>query len=130
MTIRILLLWAAIIPMAIANGIFRDAVLVRSLGQKRARTVSGLSLSAVILAWTILTITWVPLPSLMQYAGVGLLWLTLTVAFEFFFGRVVAKKTWQELLRAYRFENGDIWPLVLMAVAVSPVAAALLRIFP
>ena len=130
MTIRILLLWAAIIPMAIANGILRDAVLVRSLGQKMARTVSGLSLSAVILAWTILTIPWVPLPGLMQYAGVGLLWLTLTVAFEFFFGRVVAKKSWQELLRAYRFENGDIWPLVLMAVTVSPVAAAALRIFP
>ena len=130
MAIRLLLLWAAIIPMAIANGILRDAVLVRSLGQKRARTVSGLSLSAVILAWTILTIPWVPLPGLMQYAGVGLLWLTLTVAFEFFFGRVVAKKSWQELLRAYRFENGDIWPLVLMAVTVSPVAAAALRIFP
>ena len=130
MTIRILLLWAAIIPMAIANGILRDAVLVRSLGQKRARTVSGLSLSAVILAWTILAIPWVPLPGLMQYAGVGLLWLTLTVAFEFFFGRVVAKKSWQELLRAYRFENGDIWPLVLATVTVSPVAAAALRIFP
>ena len=130
MTIRILLLWAAIIPMAIANGILRDAVLVSSLGQSWARTVSGLSLSAVILAWTILTIPWVPLPGLMHYAGVGLLWLTLTVAFEFFFGRVVAKKSWQELLRAYRFENGDIWPLVLMAVTVSPVAAAALRIFP
>ena len=130
MTIRILLLWAAIIPMAIANGIFRDAVLVRSLGQKKSRTVSGLSLSAGILAWTILTIPWVPLPGLVQYARVGLLWLTLTVAFEFLFGRVVAKKSWQELLRAYRFENGDIWPLVLMAVTVSPVAAAALRIFP
>ena len=130
MTIRILLLWAAIIPMAIANGILRDAVLVSSLGQKRARTVSGLSLSTLIMAWTILTIPWVPLPGLMQYAGVGLLWLTLTVAFEFLFGRVVAKKSWQELLRAYRFENGDIWPLVLMAVTVSPVAAAALRIFP
>lgn len=130
MTIRILLLWAAIIPMAIANGILRDAVLVRSLGQSRARTISGLILSALILAWTILTIPWVPLPGLMQYAGVGLLWLTLTVAFEFIFGRVVAQKSWQELLRAYRFENGDIWPLVLMAVTVSPVAAAALRIFP
>lgn len=130
MMIKILLLWAAIIPMAIANGILRDTVLVRSLGQRRARTVSGLSLSAVILAWTILTIPWVPLPGLMQYAGVGLLWLTLTVAFEFFFGRVVAKKSWQELLRAYRFENGDIWPLVLATVTVSPVAAAALRIFP
>ncbi len=130
MTIRILLLWAAIIPMAIANGMFRDTVLVRMFGQKRARTFSGLSLSAVILAWTILTIPWIPLPGLMHYAGVGFLWLTLTVAFEFLFGRFVARKSWQELLRAYRFENGDIWPLVLMTVAVSPVAAALLRIFP
>ena len=130
MTIRILLLWAAIIPMAIANGMFRDTVLVRMFGQKRARTFSGLSLSAVILAWTILTIPWIPLPGLMHYAGVGFLWLALTVVFEFLFGRFVARKSWQELLRAYRFENGDIWPLVLMTVAVSPVAAALLRIFP
>ena len=127
MTIRILLLWAAIIPMAIANGMFRDTVLVRMFGQKRARTFSGLSLSAVILAWTILTIPWIPLPGLMHYAGVGLAWLTLTVAFEFLFGRFAARKTWPELLRAYRFEDGDIWPLVLAVVALSPSVAAALR---
>jgi hypothetical protein len=130
MTIRILLLWAAIIPLAIANGMLRDAVLVRSFGQSRARTVSGLILSAVILAWTILTIPWIPLSGPLPYAGVGLLWLALTVAFEFLFGRLVAKKSWQELLRAYRFEGGDIWPVVLIVVAVSPVTAATLRTLP
>ena len=130
MTVRILLLWAAIIPMAIANGMFRDTVLVRMFGQKRARTFSGLSLSAVILAWTILTIPWIPLPGPRPYLGVGLLWLALTVAFEFLFGRLVAKKSWQELLRAYRFEGGDIWPMVLFVVAASPVAAAELRLLP
>lgn len=130
MTIRLLLLWAAIIPMAIANGILRDTVLVGTLGPKRARTVSGLILSAVILGWTLLTVPWVPLPGHLHYAGVGLAWLTLTVAFEFLFGRFVARKSWPELLRAYRFENGDIWPLVLATVAVSPMAAAALRIFP
>lgn len=127
MTFRILLLWAAIIPMAIANGMFRDTVLVRMFGQKRARTFSGLSLSAVILAWTILTIPWVRLPGAPHYAGVGLTWLTLTVAFEFLFGRFVARKPWPELLRAYRFEDGDIWPLVLAVVALSPSVAAALR---
>jgi hypothetical protein len=127
MTFRILLLWAAIIPMAIANGIFRDTVLVRMFGQKRARTFSGLALSAVILAWTFLTIPWVQLPGHLHYAGVGLVWLTLTVAFEFLFGRFVARKPWPELLRAYRFVDGDIWPLVLAVVALSPPVAAALR---
>ena len=127
MTFKILLLWAAIIPMAIANGILRDTVLVRAYGQKRARTVSGLSLSGVILAWAFLTIPWIPFPAITHYAGVGLLWLALTVAFEFLFGRFVARKSWPELLRAYRFEDGDIWPLVLAVVALAPAAAAALR---
>ena len=130
MTIRILLLWAAIIPLAIANGMLRDAVLARSFGQSRARTVSGLSLSAVILAWALLTITWIPFPGPLPYVGVGLLWLALTVAFEFLFGRLVARKSWRELLRAYRFEGGDIWPIVLIVVAASPLAAAALRVLP
>ncbi len=127
MTFKILLLWAAIIPMAIANGIFRDTVLVRMLGQKRARTFSGLTLCAVILAWAFLTIPWIQLPEPLHYAGVGLVWLTLTVAFEFLFGRFVARKPWPELLRAYRFEDGDIWPLVLAVVALSPSVTAALR---
>jgi hypothetical protein len=127
MTFRILLLWAAIIPMAVANGIFRDTVLVRAFGQKRARTFSGLTLSAVILAWTFLAIPWVRLPGTLHYAGVGLFWLALTVAFEFLFGRFAARKTWQELLRPYRFEDGDIWPVVLAVVALSPPVAAALQ---
>ena len=127
MTFKILLLWAAIIPMAIANGIFRDTVLIRAFGQQRARTASGLTLSAVIMAWTFLTIPWIQLPGPLHYAGVGLVWLTLTVAFEFLFGRFVARKPWPELLRAYRFEDGDIWPLVLAVVALAPLAAAAAR---
>jgi hypothetical protein len=130
MLIKTLLLWAAIIPMAIANGILRDTVLVRACGPKRARTVSGLSLSAVILAWTFLTTPWLGLPGLRHHAGIGLLWLALTVAFEFLFGRFVARKSWPELLRAYRFEDGDIWPLVLAVVALAPLAAAATRVTP
>ena len=127
MTFKILLLWAAIIPMAIANGIVRDTLLARLFGKKRARTVSGLSLIAAILAWTFLTIPWIQLPGPLHYAGVGLVWLTLTVAFEFLFGRFVVRKPWPELLRAYRFKDGDIWPLVLAVVALSPSVAAVLR---
>lgn len=57
----------------------------------------------------------------------GVLWVALTVAFEFLFGRFVAKRSWTDLLRPYRFANGDIGPLVLVVIALSPVLTALFR---
>lgn len=124
---RAFLLWSAIIPFAIINGFFRDAVLVRMAGPVAARTCSGILLSLAIFGWTLLTIRWIKRPRFLGYLAVGLLWLTLTIAFEFFFGRFVAKQSWEHLLRPYRFEGGDIWPIVLLVVATSPSVAAKLR---
>ncbi|HYG34957.1 MAG TPA: hypothetical protein VEC99_09245 [Clostridia bacterium] len=121
------ILWCAIIPFAILNGLARDKFLVRMFGPKPARTVSGVTLSAVILLFTTVTITWLPPFSPLGYLGIGVCWLILTIGFEFFFGRIVAKRTWADLLRPYRFEDGDLWPLVLVVVTVSPLLAALFR---
>ena len=54
-------------------------------------------------------------------------WLALTIAFEFAFGRLVAKRSWDELFQSYRFEGGDLWPVVLVIVAIAPLLAAKLR---
>jgi len=124
---RAFLLWGAIVPMAIANGAFRDAVLVRILGSVAARLCSGLILSVAIFVWTFLTISWLGHLPPSTYVAIGGFWLFLTVGFEFTFGRLVAKRTWAELLRAYRCAGGDIWPIVLFVVAVSPFVAATLR---
>lgn len=127
MTIRVLLIWAAIIPLAIANGIFREKYLNRVLAPNVAQTCSGLLLSAIVVAWTFLAIDWLPRPRLLDYAGIGLFWLALTVAFEFAFGRLVAKRSWPVLLSPYRFEGGNIWPIVLAVIALSPLLAATVR---
>ena len=56
---------------------------------------------------------------------IGVLWLGLTLAFEFTFGRFVQHKSWIELLEAYAFKEGNLWPLVLVVVLLAPLAAAL-----
>lgn len=122
-----ILLWCAIIPLAILNGILRDMWLAKRLNPKAARLLSGIILSAVILGFATLTITWLPPARLPDYLALGGLWLGLTLAFEFSFGRLVARKTWDELLRPYRFKDGDIWPVVLLVVTAAPAAAAWLR---
>lgn len=121
---RALLVWAAIIPFAIANGILRDAVLGRLLAAGAARTLSGVLLSAAIFAWTLAMYRWLGSPRGAAAVGLGAAWLALTVAFEFAFGRLVAKHSWEELIRPYRFAGGDIWPVVLLVVAVSPLLAS------
>jgi hypothetical protein len=52
---------------------------------------------------------------------IGGVWLTLTLAFEFGFGRRVAHKSWPELFSDYDLRAGRIWPLVLITTFFAPV---------
>lgn len=124
---KAVLLWSAIIPFAILNGLFRDSCLAKIVHARTARTLSGVSLGLIVLGFAVATIGWLPPSGTAVYLGVGALWVVLTIAFEFLFGRYVAKRTWTELLRPYRFEDGDVWPLVLVTIAFSPALAVLLR---
>ncbi len=124
MIARALVLWMAIIPIAVLNGIFREKVLVPRLGLSKARTTSGLSLIAFIVAFSLATMGWLPRMEARGYLLAGALWLIWTVAFEFGFGRWVARKPWSELLGAYTCRDGDIWPLVLAVIGASPWIAA------
>lgn len=124
---RAIVLWCAIIPLAVFNGILREKVLARWMRPEAARRLSGLSLSALVLLFAVATVTWVPASGCAEYWMVGVLWLVLTVAFEFLFGRFVGKKSYAELIGAYCFRDGDIWPVVLGVVVIAPVAAAWMR---
>jgi hypothetical protein len=51
---------------------------------------------------------------------VGAAWLGLTIGFEFGFGRLVAKQSWERLLADYDVSAGRTWPLVLAWLAAGP----------
>jgi len=130
MIARALILWLAILPLAVANGVLRERLLRPFLGVAQARTLSGLLLMALIFGFAVATIGWLPRTSEAGYLAVGGAWLAWTIAFEFGFGRLVARSSWRDLIGAYRFRDGNIWPLVLAVVALSPWLAALVRSLP
>ncbi|HEX5093969.1 MAG TPA: hypothetical protein VFV84_14895, partial [Burkholderiales bacterium] len=125
--LKALALWLLILVFAVANGGVREAVLLKAFARDTAFTVSGLLLVACILAIAILSIPWLGRLTYPQYALVGGLWLLLTLAFEFGFGLLVRGGTLDSLLDAYRFKDGNIWPVVLVVVAIAPTIAALVR---
>lgn len=124
---KVLLLWMAIIPLAIANGIAREKLLNPRLPHPVARAVSGILLSLLIVAFALLTVPWLGWQQTNRWVDMGALWFFWTLLFEFGFGLFVARKTWKELLKAYTFKGGELWPLVLVVVFLAPWLAAGLR---
>ena len=121
-------LWLAILVLAILNGILREKALIPAMGSFGAFIASGALLSACILAVALVGAPWYGrLPSA-RWLRVGLFWLLLTLAFEFGFG-FMQNKTWSELLEAYAFSGGNIWPLVLVVTLAAPWLAARARGF-
>ena len=120
-------LWLAILVFAMLNGTLREKLLVPSLGSFPALLLSGILLSGCIFVVALLAAPWYGrLPSA-QWLALGALWLAMTLAFEFGFGRLVQHKPWAEILEAYTFKGGNLWPAVLVVVLISPWLTAKLR---
>ena len=124
---RALALWFAILVLAIANGMLREALLVPALGPVTGLAASGVVLSLAIVAVAIAGVRWLKPSGAPGCWRVGALWLALTLAFEFSFGRLVQHKSWHELLQAYTFSDGNLWPIVLLATLLAPRLAAAIR---
>jgi hypothetical protein len=125
--LKALALWLIILVLAIGNGLLREAVLVPVLGRFVGLMTSGLVLSLLVLLVALLAAPWYGRLEAGRYWLIGAGWLVLTVAFEFGMGRLIQHKPWQELLQAYTFSGGNIWPAVLLMVLVAPRLAAWFR---
>jgi hypothetical protein len=58
---------------------------------------------------------------------VGMVWLVLTLSFEFLFGHYVAGKPWYEIMQVFNIKKGDLFIVVLLVTAISPWLCAKLR---
>lgn len=124
--LKALAVWAGILVLAIANGVLRESVLVPAFGTTAAFLLSGLLLSALIVGVACLSLPWLKPGRPLQVWFVGLGWLSLTLAFEVSLG-LWQGQSWPELLEAYTFKDGNIWPVVLVTTALAPTIAGRLR---
>ena len=125
--LKALVLWIAILVLAIANGAIREQALIPAFGASAGLTISGVILSICILTVALLAVPWYGALERHQWLFVGLLWVGMTLLFEFAFGRFVRHETWAELLQAWTFRGGNLWPAVVAVAAASPFLAARIR---
>lgn len=115
-----LLAWLPMVAIAIANGWLRQAgygPYLSELAAHQVSTLTGALMFALYIYWVMRC--WPP-ASARRAWQVGLVWLAMTVAFEFLFGRFVVGHTWIHLLRDYDLSAGRVWPLLLLWVLVAP----------
>jgi hypothetical protein len=120
MILKYALAWLPMPIIGIINGIIRQYGYSNALGELRAHqvsTVTGIILFGLYI-WVLTR--WWKIQSSAQAIAIGVMWLALTVAFEFLFGHYVMKHPWSRLLHDYNILEGRIWALVLLFVVIAP----------
>jgi hypothetical protein len=105
---------------AIANGALRQLTFGKVMPELRAHQLSTAIGSVLIglFIWVVVRL-WPP-TSARQALSIGLVWLTLTVAFEFVFGRFVMHRPWHELVHDYNVIEGRVWAVFLIWLTLAP----------
>lgn len=124
---RAVVIWFAVLALAVINGGVREAWLVPRLGPGPGRILSAVSLSLLVFIVTWFTIGWIRPATAARALGVGVLWLVLTLAFEFGAGYYLFHRPWSVLLEDYNVSRGRIWPAVLIVVLLAPLWTARMR---
>ena len=117
-----MLAWTALPFAAVANAALRDATYGKRMGETASHSLAVAPLAAVVRMWAGLLARRWPLRSRRSALGVGLVWLGLTLAFEFGLGRARGLSA-DEMLADYDVRRGRLWPLALLVVAASPLLA-------
>jgi hypothetical protein len=114
------LAWLVLLVAMLANGFFRVLVVEPRLGEVLARPVATATGVAIVVVVAGAFVRRRAHAGPVELLGVGVVWLLLTLAFEFLFGHYVAGASWEELLADYDVREGRLWPLVLLAVLLAP----------
>jgi hypothetical protein len=119
--------WPGAAVVGVADGIVREATYGKRLPEAAAHQVStATAITTFVLYFPFLDERW-PIENEDRAWTIGATWLALTVGFEFVFGRLVAKASWDELLADYNLARGRTWPLVLAWIGLGPWVTRKLR---
>jgi hypothetical protein len=119
--------WIGFAGIAVLCGVLRVKLLEPMLGKPAAHVAGTLLVCLLIMAAIQLFVAASGLSATWPLMRVGVFWTVLTVGFEFVFGRLVMKKSYEELWADYNIFRGRVWVLVLVTTFWGPVWAGMLR---
>jgi hypothetical protein len=118
---RAAITWLLFIPIAVLNGVVREAVYKSFTGELAAHQIS-----TVIAALAFFILAYIRLRNHLQGVNgkslllIGSMWLIMTVLFEFALGRFVTGASWDKILYDYNILEGRIWVLLLITLLITP----------
>lgn len=119
---RGIMIWLLLFPMAIANGILREYVITPMIGAQAGHVLSTLIFVAVVFAAAfVLMAGGKGIVGRREAVFIGVMWVALTILFEFVFGHYVIGHPWEKLLGEYNLAAGRVWVFVLVAELVAPI---------
>ena len=124
---RALLVWLVIIAAESVNGTLRTLYLAPVIGDFPARRVGVLIAIAIIFLITLAFTRWMGACTRAQLLGIGLLWVGLTLVFEFALGLGVFHYDWSRMLSDYDLSRGGLMAFGLLAMVFTPLLAARVR---
>jgi low affinity Fe/Cu permease len=120
MILRFALAWIPMVFIAIANGAMREFTYGKRMSELAAHQISTITALFFFGIYIFILTRFWRIESPGQAITIGLVWLALTVAFEFIFGHYVAGHSWERLFRDYNIFAGRIWILVLIWITIGP----------
>ena len=123
---RAFVTWVVIILTESLNGVLRQLFMAPLVGDWRARQIGAVIATGITFAIALALIRWIGARTLGVQLGVGLMWVVLTVAFEYSLGTMLGVPT-QRMLADYDLPNGGLMGIALLIVLVTPALAAGLR---
>ncbi len=122
--VRGFFVWLLIIFAETLHGTVRTLLIEPFIGGFRARQVSVLIGSAIIVFITFLFVRWLKGNYTYQFILVGVMWVGLTVGFEIVLGRFIMDLSWERICSDYGVASGGLMIFGLIVMLIAPVAMA------
>lgn len=116
--------WFLFMVLAIINAIVREGIFSSFLNELRAHQLSTLTLMTIFFIVTYLVLRFSNIHLSSEQAFImGVIWLILTICFEFLAGHYAFGNSWDKLIADYNILKGRIWILIPLTTLLSPVFA-------
>ncbi len=124
--LKYLLAWLPMMVIAVGNGTLRDLGYKKYVGELIAHQVSTLTLIFFLSIYVRYIVSAIPPASSKQALFLGIVWLLLTLSFEFGLG-LARGRSWASLLADYDLLHGRLWLLVPVFITIAPYIFLKLR---
>lgn len=119
--IKALGIWFLLAALAVVNGAIRIFLILPVLGEQSAHVAGTIIFLIIQFIVIYIFIKKTSVTSIKELISIGLLWLLLTIAFEFVFGHYVMNHSWEKLFADYNILKGRLWSLVLLNNIAAPL---------